>query len=156
MILKRALIAVSVMVVAVFVYLGYSGYDAGRGAARSVSAASRRKPADGQISVAPPDPPASTPSGAMAPVPTAAQGVEGGGADVQTGVGSSSASSTDTIQPDPPNGMRFGGSGHYQLYRQGNLTWRLNTDTGESCVVFATEQEWRKPQVLRAGCHHRD
>lgn len=59
---------------------------------------------------------------------------------------------TDSIAPDPPNGMLFGGSGHFQLYRQGDLTWRLDTETGETCIIFATEEQWRKPRVFRAGC----
>jgi hypothetical protein len=37
--------------------------------------------------------------------------------------------------------MVFSGTGHYQLYRQGNLTWRMNTDTGRACILFATDEE---------------
>jgi len=48
--------------------------------------------------------------------------------------------------------MVFSGTGRYQLYRQGNLTWRLNSDTGQSCILFATDEEWKKPKVYRAGC----
>jgi hypothetical protein len=48
--------------------------------------------------------------------------------------------------------MTFSGSGRYQLYRQGNITWRLDTETGKSCVIFATDEEWRKPRVYHAGC----
>jgi len=62
------------------------------------------------------------------------------------------APSEDTISPNPPNGMVFAGSGRYQLYRQGNITWRLDTNTGRSCIIFATDEEWRKPRVYRAGC----
>jgi hypothetical protein len=62
------------------------------------------------------------------------------------------APAADTISPNPPNGMVFAGSGKYQLYRQGNITWRLDTDTGRSCIIFATDEEWRKPRVYRAGC----
>ena len=58
----------------------------------------------------------------------------------------------DTISPNPPNGMTFGGSGHFQLYRQGDITWRLNTSTGETCIVFATTEEWKQPRVRRAAC----
>lgn len=141
MMLKRALIGVLVLVAAVFLYIGYSSYDAGRASASAATTpVVRGRPAEGPISTAP-----TTVEGAEIPAseakPTAA------GAMAQPGA--------DTIQPNPPNGMTFGGNGHYQLYRQGNLTWRLNTDTGESCVVFATEDEWRKPQVFRAGCKHR-
>lgn len=59
---------------------------------------------------------------------------------------------TDSISPNPTNGMIFSGTGKYQLYRQGNLTWRLDTNTGESCILFATDAEWRKPRVFQAGC----
>jgi hypothetical protein len=59
---------------------------------------------------------------------------------------------TDTISPNPPNGMAFAGSGRFQVYRQGSLTWRIDTDTGQTCILFATNAEWRKPQVYRHGC----
>lgn len=155
MMLKRALIAVLVLVVVVFLYIGYSGYDAGR---NSVAGTARSRSGDGQISLTSPE---ATPAGASAlpaTAPTGAatpQGAELTASSGQGAGGGMTAPATDTIKPNPPNGMTFGGAGHYQLYRQGNLTWRLNTDTGESCVVFATEEEWRKPQVLRAGCHSR-
>jgi hypothetical protein len=58
----------------------------------------------------------------------------------------------DTISPNPPNGMAFAGPGRFQVYRQGSLTWRLDTDTGQTCILFATNAEWRKPQVYRHGC----
>jgi hypothetical protein len=48
--------------------------------------------------------------------------------------------------------MKFGGGGVYQWYRQGNLTWRINTQTGASCIVYATMEEWRKPIVMQHGC----
>lgn len=60
---------------------------------------------------------------------------------------------TDSIPANPPNGAAFSGSGKFQVYRQGNLTWRVNTETGESCVLFATEDEWRKPIVFNHGCN---
>ena len=58
----------------------------------------------------------------------------------------------DTIGPNPDNGMKFAGSGKYQVYRQGNITWRLNTETGQTCVLFATDEEWKKPRVYHSGC----
>jgi hypothetical protein len=58
----------------------------------------------------------------------------------------------DSISRNPPNGMIFAGTGKYQLYRQGDITWRLNTDTGQACVLFATDAEWRKPRVFQQGC----
>jgi hypothetical protein len=64
----------------------------------------------------------------------------------------SAAPASDTIDRTPPNGMVFAGTGHIQVYRQGNITWRINTDTGDACVLFATDREWRKPRVYSAGC----
>ncbi|HMH11850.1 MAG TPA: hypothetical protein VK578_01965 [Edaphobacter sp.] len=62
------------------------------------------------------------------------------------------APAEDTISPNPPNGMMFAGKGKYQVYRQGNITWRVNTATGQTCVLFATDEEWKKPRVYHAGC----
>jgi hypothetical protein len=59
---------------------------------------------------------------------------------------------SDTIAPNAPNGLAFGGTGKYQWYRQGNLTWRVDTATGSNCIAFATMEEWRKPIVSSHGC----
>ena len=59
---------------------------------------------------------------------------------------------SDSLSPDPPNGVIISGKGSYQWYRQGNLTWRLNTKTGASCVAFATLDEWQNPNVAHHGC----
>lgn len=59
---------------------------------------------------------------------------------------------SDSIPRNPPNGLAFAGSGKFQLYRQGDITWRLNTDTGESCILFATDAQWRLHRVYNAGC----
>ena len=48
--------------------------------------------------------------------------------------------------------MIFSGSGLYQLYRQGDITWRLNTDTGDACILFATDAQWRQWRVYQHGC----
>jgi hypothetical protein len=58
----------------------------------------------------------------------------------------------DTVPPYPPNGVRFAGSGAYQWYRQGNLTWRVDTVSGRSCIAYATIEEWRKRLVMEHGC----
>ena len=58
----------------------------------------------------------------------------------------------DTLPPNAQNGTHFAGSGPYQWYRQGNLTWRIDTATGRSCIVYATMEEWRKPIVISHGC----
>jgi hypothetical protein len=48
--------------------------------------------------------------------------------------------------------MVFAGTGKYQLYRQGDITWRLNTDTGWACILFATDAQWSKSRVFDQGC----
>jgi len=59
---------------------------------------------------------------------------------------------SDSILRNPPNGMIFAGSGKYQIYRQGDLTWRFNTDTGDACVLFATDAQWSQQRVYQHGC----
>ena len=58
----------------------------------------------------------------------------------------------DTLPANAENGLRFAGSGTYQWYRQGNLTWRVDTASGRSCIIYATMEEWRKPIVISHGC----
>jgi cytoskeletal protein RodZ len=62
---------------------------------------------------------------------------------------------TDSIAPNPPNHVAFGGTGKYMWYRQGDLTWRVNSDTGASCIAFATMQQWARPVVYQNGCDNR-
>ena len=50
----------------------------------------------------------------------------------------------------PPT--RSTAEGPYQWYRQGDLTYRIDTRTGASCIIYATMEEWRKPLVYRHGC----
>ncbi len=162
--LKRVLIGLAMLVVAVFAYVGWNSYDAGR-----LRRDGEVVPTDGRsVAGAAPDAAAARRTGASAKIGSVGSGsganVEGGGnGRGSEGDGSLSAApgagspgvtppATDSIAPDPPNGMLFGGSGHFQLYRQGDLTWRLDTETGETCIIFATEEQWRKPRVFRAGC----
>ena len=70
----------------------------------------------------------------------------------QAGSQAGSAPARDSQSPDAPNGMAFSGSGQFQVYRQGNLTWRINTSDGSTCILFATNAEWRKPNVYNHGC----
>jgi hypothetical protein len=58
----------------------------------------------------------------------------------------------DSIDRNPPVGMAFGGSGKYQWYRQGDITWRIDTHSGAACIDFATMAEWAKPIVYSRGC----
>jgi hypothetical protein len=59
---------------------------------------------------------------------------------------------SDSIPRNPPNGLAFAGSGKFELYRQGDITWRLNTQTGDACILFATDTQWRLHRVYQAGC----
>ncbi len=59
---------------------------------------------------------------------------------------------SDTLPPNAQTGVRTTGSGPYQWYRQGNLTWRIDTATGRSCIIYATMEEWRKSIVISHGC----
>jgi hypothetical protein len=59
---------------------------------------------------------------------------------------------SDTIRRNPPNGQIFAGSGRFQLYRQGDITWRLDTQTGHACILFATDAQWSQARVFGHGC----
>ena len=58
----------------------------------------------------------------------------------------------DSIPRNPPNGLIFAGAGKYQLYRQGDITWRLDTDNGRACIIFATDGQWSRTRVYDQGC----
>jgi len=75
------------------------------------------------------------------------------GADqAQQTAGAGNPSDADSLQRNPPNGVVFAGKGKFQLYRQGDITWRLNTDNGDACILFATDSQWRKLNVWQHGC----
>ena len=59
---------------------------------------------------------------------------------------------SDTIRRNPPNGQLFAGSGRFQLYRQGDITWRVDTETGHACILFATDAQWSQARVFDHGC----
>jgi hypothetical protein len=171
---KRVLVIVLLAALALFAYVGYSSYDARRAgvtgqvflsdSSRSKSTSETRGPASSGSSAADPTtadkaaasqetetivyPPAAATQGMQAPA--------GSGGATQVTQAQQAAPATapgsDTISPNPANGMVFSGSGRYQLYRQGNITWRMDSETGRSCIIFATDEEWRKPRVYKAGC----
>jgi hypothetical protein len=167
---KRVIVIALLLVLALFLYVGYHSYDAKRagtsgevysnGVARSSQAADASAPssdaekivypstADTQAAAQQPDTPTAP---ATQPVTASLQGSTSQVTQSQQSA-TGAVPASDTISPNPPNGMTFAGSGRYQLYRQGNITWRLDTETGRSCVIFATDEEWRKPRVYHAGC----
>jgi len=152
--LRNVLVGLAILIVAVFTFVAYNSY------AERQHAASDEVYSNGA-------PLSSSPRTAVAPVQTAAPPPTTAAATATstvpaqtTSLGARNAAvipapAGDSIAPNPPNGVIFGGAGNYQLYRQGALTWRLNTDTGETCVLFATDEEWRKPKVYKAGCRGR-
>ena len=160
---RRIIGIVLIAAVVAFLYLGYTSYDAKRAGAsgdvysndpvrggdKTDKSSADSKPASGTggSSAATVVYPTSTPEAAITDQPAQ----DGQPATVSAGA-PAGAPGSDTISPNPPNGMAFSGRGKYQVYRQGNLTWRLNTETGQSCILFATDEEWSKPKVYRAGC----
>jgi hypothetical protein len=140
---RRVVIIVLVLLIVLLALIGYNSYD------------SRRAGANGEVYSI--DPQTGKAKGAPE-VKTADNSANAAGSmtppDGQTvrPAQDSSGAFSDTVPANPPNGMMFSGGGKYQLYRQGNITWRLNTDTGQTCIIFATDDEWRKPRVYKAGC----
>ena len=61
----------------------------------------------------------------------------------------------DSLTPNAPNRVAFGGTGKYMWYRQGDLTWRVDSNTGASCIAFATLEQWARPIVYQNGCASR-
>lgn len=42
--------------------------------------------------------------------------------------------------------------GRYQLQRDTGRTWRLDTVTGDICLMLASEADWKKPDIQAQGC----
>jgi hypothetical protein len=84
--------------------------------------------------------------------PPAGQKSQPGDASPSAAANSSAAPSADSISRNPPSGAVFAGKGMFQLYRQGDITWRLDTDSGAACILFATDAQWRNPLVYSHGC----
>ncbi len=148
---RRVAMIVLVLAVALFVYLGYNSYDARRAGANgdvfSSSSSVDSMDSMGKTKADPSD----AGSGSRQTIVSPPQSSQ----PAQTAPSADTPAGGDSISPNPPDGKVFSGGGKYQVYRQGNLTWRLNTDTGQSCILFATEEEWKKPKVYRAGCRGR-
>ena len=174
---KRVVIIVVVLVLAIFAYVSYNRYDGRRAgvsgevfsndpqspranvdsvsrAATGSSASSDKKASEseGETIVYPSAATAQPASAATTASTSASPALQ----VTQTGQPAQEAiPGGDTISPNPTNGMVFAGRGKYQVYRQGNITWRVNTETGQTCILFATDEEWKKPRVYRAGCGSR-
>ncbi len=44
------------------------------------------------------------------------------------------------------------GVGRYQIHMEGFRTWRLDTATGQICLLLTSEQDWKSPKVAGQGC----
>lgn len=42
--------------------------------------------------------------------------------------------------------------GRYQIHQNGFRTWRLDTTTGEDCILLTSEADWKKPGTSVQGC----
>ncbi|MHB8217998.1 MAG: hypothetical protein ACYDDS_18145 [Candidatus Sulfotelmatobacter sp.] len=40
----------------------------------------------------------------------------------------------------------------YQIYKSGWRTWRLDTVTGQTCILLTSESDWKKPETTAQGC----
>jgi hypothetical protein len=149
---KRIIWIIAAVIVGVVFYAGYRTFDAGRALS---SGDVRRENSNSTESTTPAT--ITTPTPAPSPTivyPAPNEPGGSGGVNQTEPVGTSGQTPPpgDTLNPNPPEGERFGGSGIYQLYRQGNITYRLNTETGVSCIIFATKEEWAKPLVQKHAC----
>lgn len=165
---KRVIVIALLLVVAIFAYVGYHSYDAKRapmkgevysngvirrgGQAETEPDADAKQPSTDADPVVYPAANGNTSTASSQDATASAQPQAAGAQVTETHQAAANVPATDTISPNPPNGMAFAGSGRYQLYRQGNITWRLDTNTGRACVIFATDEEWARPKVYRAGC----
>lgn len=58
----------------------------------------------------------------------------------------------NALSPHPPAGFVTPANQKFALYRQGDLTYRLNTQSGQACILLASESLWQKPLVYQHGC----
>jgi uncharacterized membrane-anchored protein YhcB (DUF1043 family) len=40
----------------------------------------------------------------------------------------------------------------YEVVKEGSRTWRLDTATGKTCLLLATEADWNKPESAAQNC----
>lgn len=43
--------------------------------------------------------------------------------------------------------------GRYQIHEEGFRTWRLDTSTGEICLLLAADSDWKKAGIASQACH---
>lgn len=42
--------------------------------------------------------------------------------------------------------------GRYQIHRDGHRTWRLDTATGQMCILLTTDADWKKTETKMSAC----
>jgi len=42
--------------------------------------------------------------------------------------------------------------GRFEIHQFGFRTWRLDTATGEDCILLTSETDWKKPETAAQGC----
>ncbi len=153
---RRVLYIVLLLVVGLFLFVGYNSFATKRGAAAGkgnskdpATVELRTEPVVTTTSTEPAvDPPTSLPGvPSVATTPAISENAQNNAQQARD-----RAAGGDL---KPPSGTMFSGVGRYQLYRQGDITWRLDTETGKTCIVFATDEEWTKPRVFHNGCAKR-
>jgi hypothetical protein len=153
---RRVLYIVLLLVVGLFLFIGYNSYgtkrEAAAGKATSKDSATVELKTEPVVTtsatepaVAPPTSSPAVPS--VATTPAISESAQNGARQARDGAAGGDLK--------PPSLSVFSGVGRYQLYRQGDITWRLDTETGKTCIVFATDEEWTKPRVFRNGCAKR-
>ncbi|SRR5216684_3282604 len=45
--------------------------------------------------------------------------------------------------------------GRYQIHQNGFRTWRLNTATGQDCLLLTSKEDWKKLDTVMQGCPSR-
>lgn len=81
-----------------------------------------------------------------------ATGQPSGSAEPTEGSKAMPLTESDGIEQASANRMAFAGAARFQLYRQGDITWRLDMETGRTCVLLATDEQWKLERVFSHGC----
>ena len=55
-----------------------------------------------------------------------------------------------TLKHDADIGKNLG---RYQIHNEGFRTWRLDTATGQICLLLASEYDWKKPETEMQSCN---
>ena len=43
-------------------------------------------------------------------------------------------------------------TGRFSMYHTSGRTWRLDSVTGENCLLLAQDADWKKPDISAQGC----